>query len=428
MIFLPSNVNRKVPNEANPRVFVSYSWDTELHKNWALIFVNQLRQHGIDAFIDQTHLDLGARTPEFMERAIRESDRVLVVCTDAYKRRFDNRKGGAGYEGHIITGEIISEVGKNKFIPVLRGGDWSTALPTALSGVYGVDLRNDSAGEFRKLIESLHGVSRISPVGAKPVWLQDTSKPFHEIALTPPAQSDSDQYWQQRSKIPDTDLIKAIWTKPRWCIWIRPTQFRKARFQNVEHCRSFVVSSAVTIKAWHSYPGIPTEFEIGDEWVAGEVHLHEPNWPNRMERWALFRSGQFVHNRTTDEIPQLGNRIHAREIIDTVTAAFEFAARMANQGILLPEASITFDLRGVDGRELTWPQNIWGDKNRVSLNCWCQEDAVSVTKQVPTNDLKARKRELALEVAVDIYAKFGWLDPPKEELIEFQNEGFGLST
>src|SRR5215469_2135 len=164
MILLPSNVNRKVPNEANPRVFVSYSWDTELHKNWALIFVNQLRQHGIDAFIDQTHLDLGARTPEFMERAIRESDRVLVVCTDAYKRRFDNRKGGAGYEGHIITGEIISEVGKNKFIPVLRGGDWSTALPTALSVVYGVDLRNDSAGEFRKLIEGLHGVSRISPV------------------------------------------------------------------------------------------------------------------------------------------------------------------------------------------------------------------------------------------------------------------------
>jgi len=88
---------------------------------------------------------------------------VRVIRTDTYKHRFDNRKGGAGYEGHIITGEIINEVGENKFIPVLRCGDWKTAMPTALSGVYGVDLRNDLAEEYAKLIDELGGLSDSGP-------------------------------------------------------------------------------------------------------------------------------------------------------------------------------------------------------------------------------------------------------------------------
>ncbi|MFZ3211902.1 MAG: toll/interleukin-1 receptor domain-containing protein [Terriglobales bacterium] len=175
----------KIPaNACALRVFVSYSWDTEEHKKWALALANRLREHGIDAIIDQTHLSLGARSPEFMECSVRESGRVLVVCTEIYKRRFDNREGGAGYEGHIITGEIVNEVGKNKFIPVLRNGDWKSAIPTALSGIYGVDLRNDSPDEFRKLVETLHGISHISPVGPRPAWLQGASESFDRNAVT----------------------------------------------------------------------------------------------------------------------------------------------------------------------------------------------------------------------------------------------------
>jgi hypothetical protein len=102
-----------------------------------LALAGRLRNDGIDAIVDEMHLTLGARSPEFMERAVRESSRVLVVCTEKYKRRFDGREGGAGYEGHIITGEIVNAVGENKFIPILRQGDWKTAIPTALSGVSG---------------------------------------------------------------------------------------------------------------------------------------------------------------------------------------------------------------------------------------------------------------------------------------------------
>ena len=91
------------------KVFISYSWDSEEHKAWVLAFANRLRDDGIDTILDQTHLHLGGRTPEFMERSIRDSRSVLVICTGGYKQRFDGRKGGAGYEGHIITADILRD-------------------------------------------------------------------------------------------------------------------------------------------------------------------------------------------------------------------------------------------------------------------------------------------------------------------------------
>lgn len=416
-----------MPIDKSPRVFVSYSWDTDAHKNWVLEFVRRLRQHGIDAFIDQTDLQLGARAPQFMEGAVRDSDRVVVICTDTFKNRFDNRKGGAGYEGHIITGEIISEMGANKFIPVLRRGEWKTAVPTALIGIHGVDLRTDSNDEFLRLADGLHGISRVAPVGARPAWPNGASAQFSDVGpLSVDADSDSNQYLTQRKKLPDTDLMKAIWSKPRWRIWVRPTRFRKARFQNVDHCRSFMLSSSVGIQSWFAYPGIPSQgLETGEEWVAGEVHHHEPGRLTRMERWALFRSGQFVHNRSLEEIPQLGERMHVLEVLDTATAVFEFAARMAKQGILSPEASITLELQSVDGRELTWPQNLFGDGDPVPPNCWCQETGIHVVRKIADSDLMGRRRHFALEAALEILANFGWREPPKERLIEAQSRRFG---
>jgi hypothetical protein len=76
----------------NRRVFISYSWDSDEHKAWVLSLANRLRGDGIDAILDQTHLGFGGRTPEFMERSVRDSRSVLVICTNGYKQRFDGRK------------------------------------------------------------------------------------------------------------------------------------------------------------------------------------------------------------------------------------------------------------------------------------------------------------------------------------------------
>jgi hypothetical protein len=72
-----------------------------------LWLANRLQDDGIDAILDQSHLQLGGRTPEFMERSIRESRSVLVICTEKYKTRFDDRKGGAGYLVNVTRRPVV---------------------------------------------------------------------------------------------------------------------------------------------------------------------------------------------------------------------------------------------------------------------------------------------------------------------------------
>lgn len=294
-------------------------------------------------------------------------------------------------------------------------------MPTALSGVHGVDLRNNSSEEYLKLIRDLHGISNIPLVGMPPSWLAISSDSPDMSSVVEATIPDSNEYLAQRKKLADTEIMNKIWSKPRWCIWIRPSEFKRARFQNLEQCREFMLSSYVPVSGNPPYPKVSANsLETGNEWIAGEM-----DQSGRTERWVLFRSAQFVHNRAFDEVPQLGDRIHVLEILDTVTGAVEFAARMAHRGVLPPRAVITLDLYKVDGRALTWPEDILGDTNTVPADCWCQDDAVNVRRQVAPEELQARGREISLGAALEIYSKFGWSDPPGPRLAAEQNRRFG---
>jgi hypothetical protein len=182
-----------------------------------------------------------------------------------------------------------------------------------------------------------------------------------------------------------------------------------------------MVSSYVLVQGWFPYPFFSTEqFQIGDEWIADEIEFSRGG-ATRLERWNLFRSGQFVHNRAFDEIPPLGDCVEVMEILDTVTGALELAARMAERGVLSQYMAITFELYGLDGRRLTWLD----DQSVVGPHCWCQDENVSVEKRLGADELKARRRTLALEVALDLYSKFGWSTAPKERLATAQSRRFG---
>src|SRR5258707_9625619 len=99
-----------------PKVFISYAWENDV-KIWVLDLATRLRQDGVEAILDQWALVPGDQLTQFMERAIRESDFVVFICTPTYKRKSDRRKGGVGYEGGIITGEVFAKNNHRKFIP-----------------------------------------------------------------------------------------------------------------------------------------------------------------------------------------------------------------------------------------------------------------------------------------------------------------------
>jgi serine/threonine-protein kinase len=110
----------------------------------------------------------GDQLPQFMEKSIRENDFVLIICTATYKYKSDNRVGGVGFEGNIITAEAFSYNNQRKFIPILRRDTWRAAAPTWLLGKYYIDLRGTpfSEEQYNLLLKALYGISSIRPISS----------------------------------------------------------------------------------------------------------------------------------------------------------------------------------------------------------------------------------------------------------------------
>lgn len=137
----------------DPQCFISYSWDTESHKEWVLRFAHQLVQKGVPTFLDRWDLFPGKDLPEYMESSIKQSQYVLLICTPQYAAKANGRSGGVGYEGTVITGELIHGVPEGKYVPILRKGDPKEALPSFASTKYYLDFRDD--GRFDERLEDL---------------------------------------------------------------------------------------------------------------------------------------------------------------------------------------------------------------------------------------------------------------------------------
>lgn len=160
-----------------PKVFISYSWEDEEHKEWVRSLTDKLIENGIDATLDQYDLTLGDRLPQFMEQSITVADYVLIICTPTYKEKANKRQGGVGYEGHIISGELFSKGNERKFIPVIRKGDVRTAVPTYLSEKLGIDLsgKTDYESNFRDLVTTLWGGKKKPELGRKPAYVDNAN-------------------------------------------------------------------------------------------------------------------------------------------------------------------------------------------------------------------------------------------------------------
>ena len=118
------------------KVFISYAWDSKEHKTWVRNLSTRLKNGGVDVTLDQWHLVPGDQIPEFMERAVRESDFVLIVCTQKYKERSDARSGGVGYEGDVMT-----VVGGSPTAAILEShNDHRIAMASAVGGLRASDI------------------------------------------------------------------------------------------------------------------------------------------------------------------------------------------------------------------------------------------------------------------------------------------------
>jgi len=112
-----------------PKVFISYSQDSPEHSARVLELANALRGHGVDAELDQYHVRPEHGWPHWCAEQLREENAefVLLVCTETYRKRVENKvpadEGrGVYWEGAIISNYLYVAKGNRCFIPILLDG------------------------------------------------------------------------------------------------------------------------------------------------------------------------------------------------------------------------------------------------------------------------------------------------------------------
>jgi hypothetical protein len=121
------------------RVFISYSHDSDTHREQVLGLSERLRADGIETLLDQYVNGAPPQGwPRWMLDQLDAADSVLVVCTETYYRRFRGHeepgKGrGVDWEGALITNELYDARSRTvKFVPVLLSAAGENWIPEPL--------------------------------------------------------------------------------------------------------------------------------------------------------------------------------------------------------------------------------------------------------------------------------------------------------
>ncbi|MEZ5535384.1 MAG: SEFIR domain-containing protein [Thiolinea sp.] len=139
------------------RIFISYSHDSDQHRNAVLALANRLRHDGLDCAIDQYVNGFPAEGwQRWMETQIEQADFVLVVCTPVYLKRYrgldDDGGRGVTFEGVVISQTLYDAYYRNtRFVPVLPDAGDIADVPLPLKGFGAFRMEQNYEGLYRYL-------------------------------------------------------------------------------------------------------------------------------------------------------------------------------------------------------------------------------------------------------------------------------------
>ncbi len=157
-----------------PETFISYAWGVPEHERWVeRRLATDLQKAGIDVVLDRWHnAQIGASVARFVER-IAKSDRIVMVGTPLYRRKYENKDADAGSvvaaEVDLIHNRLLgTEPQKQSVLPLLLAGEKTASLPPLLHGRVYADFRDETAyfTTAFDLILSLYGIPPNHPAVA----------------------------------------------------------------------------------------------------------------------------------------------------------------------------------------------------------------------------------------------------------------------
>lgn len=171
-----------------PKVFISYSHDSDEHKAWVRKFAEALRANSVDAMLDQWDTSPGQDLAGFMSRGIRDAERVLMICSETYVVKAEEGRGGVGYEGLIVTKQVVEAIDTKKFVPIIRSNP-KKSTPTFLGHRRFVDLdvQDNYDIHFQELLRELLGAPehKKPPLGPNPFAGEPKAAPTIERVAGP---------------------------------------------------------------------------------------------------------------------------------------------------------------------------------------------------------------------------------------------------
>jgi hypothetical protein len=147
-----------------PVVFISYACEGPRHERWVMRLATRMLARGIDTILDKWDLKAGQDVARFMEQSYQRADHVLLVCTETYVQRVNERVRGVGYEATVFIGDLIGSQNTDKLICLVRqtpGAD--VKLPSALRTKRYLDfsLRRQFTARFEELELAVNGMSAV---------------------------------------------------------------------------------------------------------------------------------------------------------------------------------------------------------------------------------------------------------------------------
>lgn len=157
-----------------PSCFISYAWGDAQHERWVeRELAADLAKAGIEVILDRwENARIGASVPRFVER-IATADRVVVVGSSLYRRKYENREHMGGFvaaaEGDLIGNRMIGTEGrKETVLPIVVDGTPDLSLPALLHGRVHADFTAPERYFLTvfDLILTIHGLSAREPAVA----------------------------------------------------------------------------------------------------------------------------------------------------------------------------------------------------------------------------------------------------------------------
>ena len=138
------------------KVFISYSWDSEEHKEWIAKLANDLSDYFHVEY--DKNLKIAMSPINYMKQNILSSDYVLIVFTLNYLEKIkDKSASGAKFEYSIIEEDLFRKISFGKYIPILKEGNINESIPEKMNDSIYVDFTSENSYKERliDLIEKI---------------------------------------------------------------------------------------------------------------------------------------------------------------------------------------------------------------------------------------------------------------------------------